>query len=77
MFYKNTNELNRQAWLKKTLTALPAGSRILDAGACELKKRPHCRQLDYVSQDFCQYQGCGETINEGLQVKIGILAVLI
>lgn len=70
MFNKNINEINRQAWLKKTLAALPAGLRILDAGAGELKNRQHCKHLDYVSQDFCQYQGCGGgAINEGLQVK--------
>lgn len=68
MFSKNINELNRQAWLKKTLSALPAGSRILDAGAGELKNRQHCGHLEYVSQDFCQYKGLRwGAINEGLQ----------
>jgi len=57
MFSKNINELNRQAWLKKTLTSLPAGARVLDAGAGELKNRQHCGHLTYVSQDFCQYEG--------------------
>ena len=57
MFSKNINELNRQAWLKQTLTTLPQGARILDAGAGELKNRQLCGHLDYVSQDFCQYQG--------------------
>jgi hypothetical protein len=57
MFRKNINELNRQAWLKQTLTSLPAGSRILDASAGELKNRQHCGHLEYVSQDFCQYEG--------------------
>ena len=35
---KNINEETRQAWLLKTLQALPVGARILDAGAGELKK---------------------------------------
>lgn len=65
MFRKNINENNRQAWLNKTLTALPAGARILDAGAGELKNREHCQHLHYVSQDFCQYTGGGG--DEGLQ----------
>jgi SAM-dependent methyltransferase len=60
---KNINEEARQAWLSKTLLALPAGIRILDAGAGELKNRIHCQHLDYVSQDFAQYTGGGE---EGL-----------
>lgn len=70
MFHKNINELNRQAWLKQTLGALPKGARILDAGAGELKNRQHCGHLDYVSQDFCQYQGAEKgALDEGLQSK--------
>lgn len=66
----NINEVQRQAWLEKTLAALPPGARLLDAGAGELKNRPHCAHLDYVSQDFCQYQGAdGGSPNEGLQPK--------
>lgn len=66
----NINELNRQAWLKKILVALPAGSRILDVGAGELKNRQHCGHLNYVSQDFCQYKGQQEGArDEGLQCK--------
>jgi len=65
---KNINEINRQTWLKQTLAALPKGTRILDAGAGELKNRQYCGHLDYVSQDFCQYQGAeGGAPNEGLQ----------
>lgn len=55
----NINEIARQAWLKEILTALPAGARLLDAGAGELKNRLWCGHLDYVSQDFCQYKGIG------------------
>ena len=58
--YKNINEINRQAWLRKTLLQLPEGTRILDAGAGELGNRPLCSHLDYVSQDFCQYDGTGD-----------------
>lgn len=68
MFRTNLNELNRQAWLKKALSALPLGSRILDAGAGELQNRKHCTHLEYVSQDFCQYEGAeGGAPDEGLQ----------
>ena len=68
MILLNLNEINRQVWLKKTLTALPQGARILDAGAGELKNRQYCGHLRYVSQDFCQYQG-GGGLDEGLQSK--------
>ncbi len=70
MFIKNINEINRQAWLKQTLNDLPNGARLLDAGAGELKNRQYCSHLDYVSQDFCQYQGeAGNAPEEGLQTK--------
>lgn len=65
MLYRNINEENRQVWLKKTLLGLPQGARILDAGAGELRNRPFCGHLSYVSQDFCEYQGAGD--GKGLQ----------
>ena len=71
MFIKPINEINRQAWLKKKLTELPKGARLLDAGAGELKNRQYCGHLDYVSQDFCQYLGKrGGAPDEGLQNKV-------
>lgn len=50
----------RRDWLEKTLAALPADGRILDAGAGELQNKPLCDHLRYESQDFCQYSGQGE-----------------
>lgn len=68
--FKNINEEQRQTWLMNTLHALPKGIRILDAGAGELKNRKYCDHLDYVSQDFCQYDGQEEEYSdEGLQSK--------
>lgn len=72
MLFKDINETNRQIWLKQTLSALPKGGRLLDAGAGELKNRQYCGHLDYVSQDFCQYQGAQGAPDEGLQSKNGI-----
>lgn len=70
MFNLNINEANRQAWLKKTISSLPAGLRILDAGAGQLNNRKYCGHLEYVSQDFCQYKGKdGGAPSEGLQDK--------
>lgn len=65
IFRLNANEDNRNDWLRKTLANLPAGVRLLDAGAGELRNKPLCKHLDYVSQDFCQYEGLGD--NVGLQ----------
>lgn len=62
----NINEYNRQEWLARVLTKLPDGHRILDAGAGELKNRVYCNHLNYVSQDFCEFEGGGKC-NEGLQ----------
>ncbi len=60
-----TNEATRKNWLKKTLGDIPSGLRLLDAGAGELANKKYCTHLDYVSQDFCQYDGTGDT--KGLQ----------
>lgn len=54
------NESTRVAWLKATLAAIPAGSRILDAGAGEQQFRKFCQHLRYVSQDFGKYDGKGD-----------------
>jgi ubiquinone/menaquinone biosynthesis C-methylase UbiE len=62
-----TNETQRREWLQKTLTNLPAGLKILDAGAGESQYKPFCKHLDYVSQDFSQYDGKGDGL--GLQTK--------
>jgi ubiquinone/menaquinone biosynthesis C-methylase UbiE len=67
---RNINEESRQSWLAKTIQALPKGTRILDAGAGELKNRKYCDHLTYVSQDFCQYLGAGQGHQEeGLQTN--------
>jgi len=55
----------RETWLKDTLTKIPSGSRILDAGAGQLQYKPYCSHLMYVSQDFGKYDGQGD--GRGLQ----------
>jgi SAM-dependent methyltransferase len=59
------NEEPRAAWLEKALAEVPAGWRILDAGAGELRWKKFCAHLRYVSQDFAQYDGKGNAV--GLQ----------
>ncbi len=61
----NENEANRDQWLKNALGAVPSGMRILDAGAGELRNKPLCSHLTYVSQDICKYEGAGNA--QGLQ----------
>ena len=61
------NELVRDLWLRKVLAEIPQGKRILDAGAGELANKKYCQNLDYVSQDICQYEGTGD--GKGLQMS--------
>lgn len=56
----NVNERARDAWLAGTLSTLPKGLKILDAGAGELRNKHLCSHLEYVSQDLCQYEGQGD-----------------
>ena len=54
------NEAARHAWVRRALSRVPAGSRLLDAGAGEQRFRPDCAHLRYVAQDFAQYDGKGD-----------------
>lgn len=62
----NINARNREKWLEEKLKQLPAGSKILDAGAGELQYKKFCSHLDYTSQDFGQYDGQGD--KQGMQM---------
>lgn len=57
-FTKN-NENARDTWVSESLLQLPEGCRILDAGAGEGRYKHYCTHLDYVSQDFGEYDGQG------------------
>lgn len=61
------NSSVREQWLEAALRSIPAGHRILDAGAGELQFKRFCDHLDYVSQDFGQYDGQGNAA--GLQMS--------
>jgi ubiquinone/menaquinone biosynthesis C-methylase UbiE len=50
-----TNESDRESWIRRQLERLPAGWRLLDAGAGEQPYRKYCGHLDYIAQDFAQY----------------------
>ena len=58
------NAATRDAWVAQALAALPAGARLLDAGAGECQYKKHCGHLKYVAQDNAVYDGKGDT---GLQ----------
>jgi ubiquinone/menaquinone biosynthesis C-methylase UbiE len=61
-----SNETTRVDWLEKKLAKIPAGARILDAGAGEQQFKKFCTHLNYVAQDFAQYNGEGD--GKGLQM---------
>lgn len=63
----NPNETFRREWVKNALLSLPAGLRILDAGAGEQQYRPYCSHLNYISQDFAEYNPASNT--SGLQMS--------
>ena len=60
------NEKTRVDWLQRTLGQLPAGLRMLDAGAGEQQFKKFCGHLNYVSQDFAQYDP--QQVPQGLQM---------
>ena len=60
-----TNSTFRETWLKKILIEIPNGMKILDAGAGEGQYRKYCEHLDYISQDFAEYDGKGDS--KGIQ----------
>jgi SAM-dependent methyltransferase len=62
---KTANLQDREKWLEQVLKEIPACSRILDAGAGETQYKKFCKHLNYVSQDFGQYDGLGDS--SGLQ----------
>lgn len=59
------NEKPREEWIEKTLATIPECSRILDAGAGTQRYKRFCGHLNYVSQDFGEYDGEGDS--SGLQ----------
>lgn len=65
---EDINASNRDKWVIEHLQALPAGIKMLDAGAGEMQYKEYCGHLNYVSQDLCEYTG-GENVDYGLQTK--------
>jgi ubiquinone/menaquinone biosynthesis C-methylase UbiE len=60
------NEQTRETWVAQKLAEVPRNWRILDAGAGEQQYRKFCSHLQYVSQDFAQYNP--SEVKRGLQM---------
>ena len=52
----------REKWLETTLSNLPSGIKILDAGAGEGRNQKFCSHLDYTSLDIGEYDGIGDKL---------------
>lgn len=52
-----SNLYRRELWIEATLKSLPAGTKLLDAGAGETPYKKWCTHLQYTAQDFNQYHG--------------------
>ena len=61
----------REEWLKNALSEIPEGLKILDAGAGESQYKKFCDHLEYISQDFAEYDGVGDS--KGYKKKIEII----
>lgn len=59
------NQNNRDRWLENELSKLNNELKILDAGAGQMRYKKACHHLEYVSQDFAEYNGLGDST--GLQ----------
>jgi SAM-dependent methyltransferase len=55
----NNDEI-RSNWVISQVQSLPKGIKLLDAGAGELRFKQYCNHLEYISQDFGNYDGEGD-----------------
>ncbi len=53
----NFNKYNCERWVAKKAREIPAGARVLDAGAGSVPYKDCFLHCDYKTQDFCQYHG--------------------
>lgn len=77
-----TNEENRVQWIESSLKNIPPGLTLLDAGAGESQFKKFCSHLNYIAQDFGQYDGNGDVglqmgswDNSGLDIVSDITAI--
>lgn len=56
------NAQNRHKWVINQISKIQDGARLLDAGAGECIYKPYCNKLNYVSQDFNEYDGKGDNV---------------
>ena len=57
-FYVNFNQRNRDEWVKKIAAQIPENSKVLDVGAGKCRYKELFQHCKYLTQDFCQAEGC-------------------
>ena len=65
IFSIRDNQIARDEWVRKELSQIEPGKKLLDAGCGKQIYKAHCAHLIYKSQDFGKYDGKGS--GEGLQ----------
>lgn len=53
----NFSAYDRDKWVGDIISKIPAGSKVLDAGAGQCRYKPLLKHAQYFSQDFAQYKG--------------------
>lgn len=51
----------------KFIKAIPVNEKLLDVGAGEMPYKKYCDKIQYTSQDFCKYDGKGDS--KGMQTQ--------
>lgn len=67
-YFQSDNSRKRDLWIQNILSNIPSDLKILDVGAGECQYKKYCTQLNYTSQDFCEYNGQGN--KRGLQTGV-------
>lgn len=70
------NQTFREKWLRETLLKIPSYSMILDAGAGTQRYRKYCKHLEYVSQDFGEYDGKADAALQVEEFNYGQLDIV-
>lgn len=58
----NFSAFDRDRWVENRLIEIPAGEKVLDAGAGQCRYKPFLEHTNYYAQDFAQYQGNSDGI---------------
>lgn len=61
LFADKYHAAEKEKLIRNFLSSIPKGESLLDVGAGEMPYRKFCSHLKYTSQDFCKYDGAGDS----------------